>query len=726
MTVVALAGSPGARRSPFAGADVCVEAGLHLPAGTQPPMFEDDVWDFAEVVGLPVQMEPHTRRLDFTAIANPAWRLVAKELMVALLAPRHPAVSMLARAARTPLHLRTCGGRLAELTAWLNWLTARGVASLGEVRDRHCEAYLAHRRHARDAAGEVIGEFGPATRRAAVQAVVDLVNYRELFSVDRVEPDLRPWRGASASAVAGMPNGRDENKTAPLADTVLGPALAGALYLVGTLGPPAAALAGEAREATEARRRLPAQGSAPGELLAAVLDRHVRDRVPLPQLADHEQRSRVAHGWVPDDPLLAVSLGLLANEAGIRQFNQQWLSSLREPIQDTLAAVGTARPWGRDACPVPAATGDAQLAWTLPLHTGEVLALAGVVRTACLLVIAAVSGMRSSELMELRIGCRRPPEEFGPGLVRYRLASKIIKGKPLGGIADEWVVIEPVHHAAGLAELLLDEPRDGAPLFGRFAFHVRYAWFRAWVNSPAGQRLGLAPIPEDKVSLRALRRTLAMALAYRPGGVLATKIHLKHVSVATTEGYASRPGGAQAQLLVEVNSHEQQRNLDLVLAEFRNYQHGVMPAGPGARELTEFFAGVDGQLARDSTATPKVQNNDREVLALLTRRAGALHLGVANYCWFTDPSRALCLKLAGTPNADKPLAGMCDSARCPQATHHACHRPVWADRAAATKVFLDSLGPTRRTEKTRLQADYDRARRVVAEIDATTTAALEE
>jgi hypothetical protein len=49
---------------------------------------------------------------------------------------------------------------------------------------------------------------------------------------------------------------------------------------------------------------------------------------------------------------------------------------------------------------------------------------------------------------------------------------------------------------------------------------------------------------------------------------------------------------------------------------------------------------------------------------MLTKRARILHMGIANYCWFTDPSRALCLKLAGTPTADRPLAGMCDSARC--------------------------------------------------------------
>ena len=32
-------------------------------------------------------------------------------------------------------------------------------------------------------------------------------------------------------------------------------------------------------------------------------------------------------------------------------------------------------------------------------------------------MIAAVSGMRASELMELQVGCRLPPEESGPGIV---------------------------------------------------------------------------------------------------------------------------------------------------------------------------------------------------------------------------------------------------------------------------------------------------------------------
>jgi len=226
------------------------------------------------------------------------------------------------------------------------------------------------------------------------------------------------------------------------------------------------------------------------------------------------------------------------------------------------------------------------------------------------------------------------------------------------------------------------------------------------VNGPAGQRLGLAAIPETPLSLRALRRTLAIELAYRPGGILAAKIHLKHVAVATTEGYASRPGGAQGELLSEINKHEAERNLELILDEFRNYQQGILPAGPGARELTEFFAHIDTKLDPGNAGAPKLARSDRKVLNLLSKRANTLHLGVANYCWFTDPSRALCLKLAGTPHADKPLAGMCDSARCPQATHHSCHRPVWAEHAEKTAAFLLDLGPTRKIEKARLQADH--------------------
>ncbi len=154
---------------------------------------------------------------------------------------------------------------------------------------------------------------------------------------------------------------------------------------------------------------------------------------------------------------------------------------------------------------------------------------------------------------------------------------------------------------------------------------------------------------------------------------------------------------------------------------FRDYQQGIHPSGPGARGLLEFFAAVDAQLPATTPADPAVLGSDREVLNLLSKRARTLHLAAANYCWFADPAKALCLRLAGTPDAGKPLAGLCDSARCAQATHHPCHREIWADHAGNTAAFLGALDPTRRAEKTRLQQEHARSLRILQQIDSAAT-----
>ncbi|MGH3125149.1 MAG: hypothetical protein ACRDND_29560, partial [Streptosporangiaceae bacterium] len=435
-------------------------------------------------------------------------------------------------------------------------------------------------------------------------------------------------------------------------------------------------------------------------------------------------------GWDPGDPLLTVSLGQIAAQAGLAGFDRAWLPALRPALEDTLSLAGAAALWGRNAGRIPVPGASRPIPWTLPLHASEVAHLTEVARTACLLVIATVTGMRAGELMELTVGAPLPLRETAPGLARYRIAGRVIKDQPHGGTPDEWVVIAEVHRAARLAASLLADRSEDRPgeengeeplLFGRFSFDSRYRAFTSWVNGPAGQRLGLAPIPGPRPTLRALRRTLAIELAYRPGGLLAAKLHLKHISVATTEGYAARPGGAQARLLAEISEHEQQRNLELTLQAFRDYQQGIHPTGPGARDLLEFFAAVDAQLPATAPTDPAVLGGDREVLNLLSKRARTLHLATANYCWFADPAKALCLRLAGTPDADKPLAGLCDSARCPQATHHPCHRDVWADHAASTAAFLGALGPTRRAEKTRLQHEHARSLRVLQQIDSAAT-----
>lgn len=117
-------------------------------------------------------------------------------------------------------------------------------------------------------------------------------------------------------------------------------------------------------------------------------------------------------------------------------------------------------------------------------------------------------------------------------------------------------------------------------------------------------------------------------------------------------------------------------------------------------------------------AGPVTVIDDRRVERVLKAKAKTLHLGVGNYCWFSDPSKALCLKLAGTPDADEPLIGMCDSARCPQATHHSQHRQIWADHADNTQAVFLGNPRLSKPERARAQNAFERATRIVAEIDA--------
>ncbi|MFF2507705.1 hypothetical protein ACFVTY_30665 [Streptomyces sp. NPDC058067] len=81
------------------------------------------------------------------------------------------------------------------------------------------------------------------------------------------------------------------------------------------------------------------------------------------------------------------------------------------------------------------------------------------------------------------------------------------------------------------------------------------------------------------------------------------------------------------------------RNQTLTLRAFRDYQAGRRPSGPGARSLLAFFASVERQLEELEVTAPRVKRSDQELLSLLASRAGALHLGLANYCWFLDPGQ---------------------------------------------------------------------------------------
>ncbi|MFZ0383138.1 MAG: hypothetical protein WAL38_35280, partial [Solirubrobacteraceae bacterium] len=437
----------------------------------------------------------------------------------------------------------------------------------------------------------------------------------------------------------------------------------------------------------------------------------------LAEIEAHYLRARLRSGWHPNDPLLALSFGPMKLELGCRDPNRRVIEYLRAELKAAVAAVGIAPPLAREAAMVEAADGSGPISWTEPLAYREFHGMVTLTLNACLLLVAAISGMRAGELMELTPGACLPPRPTGPGLFRYVLGARRIKGAPFGGSADEWIVIEPAYRAVELAARLGRGDPD-EPIFGRFHFRTKLENFRCWVNGPAGARLGLAPIPDRHITLRLLRRTLAVELAHRPHGLFAAKLHLKLISVATTEGYAGRPGGSQARFHAEVAEEERLHRDALTRDAFRNFQQGRLPAGPGATTLIAAFREVDTQLDDLEPTQPTVAATDRQVELLLQKRAATLYAQAANYCWFTDPAKALCLKIAGRPDATRPLAGLCDAARCPQATFHPEHRQVWATTASTTGTFLTNPRIPA-VERTRLSTEHERALRVVHAIDAT-------
>jgi hypothetical protein len=373
---------PAAARSPFAGQHVHELLSLDLSDCGPRPLFDDDRWDLRGAQGAPIQVNPGELDWDFTEVPQPHWRLLVREFMVALRAPHHERIARMPWARREPLSLRTCAQRRFFAVAWLRWLAGNGVQSLEEVTQEHCDRWL-HQRHGEDAAASSMSN--------EVTAIKDLARYTELFTADRYPPGFMPWAGKTATQVAEADRA-GENKTPPVPDSVMRPALRAALYLVETIGPRAAALAEElaARRQSCTQRR-----TRPGEY-TDLLARYAGQGEPLPELDGYFVQRRLKAGWDPGDQLLRVGFRELAHDLGAEQFPDDGVRQCREAAESAVAQVGVAPRWARHAALVQRADDAGQVPWTVPLTTQQADDLTLTVFNAALFAAAALTGMRST------------------------------------------------------------------------------------------------------------------------------------------------------------------------------------------------------------------------------------------------------------------------------------------------------------------------------------------
>lgn len=189
------ASSPAlAGRPPFHGLPVIETAGLRREPGSPRPVFDQDLWDLTGLADAPVVMTAHRKILDFTAITNPRWRQVAREYLMARMAPLHPDVATLPQAFRFPLNPNSLWSELKHLALWFNHLTEVGITSLSQVGQHHCDVYLAATSRS---AVDPDRLLSPATTVARVRIPQFLALYAEILS-DRYQPGFIPWPGRSA------------------------------------------------------------------------------------------------------------------------------------------------------------------------------------------------------------------------------------------------------------------------------------------------------------------------------------------------------------------------------------------------------------------------------------------------------------------------------------------------------------------------------------------------
>jgi hypothetical protein len=650
--------------------DILVVVGARLrPDPSLPkPCFGDDVWDLSAVADIPAYAQmPACLRLDWSTIAHPAFRLCAKEVGLALLQPRIGLDHRLANARRRAVPPHGLVAHLGRWRSWFSWLEVHGVRRLADVTQAHCDAWLVGR----------LEEVGRAAVHSEVRELRRFADYSALLTTDAYPPGFYPWPGRSAAQVAGW-RSAGENTTPVIPDEVFSPLLAAALFLVQVAGPDVLA----AREEWQRLMVTPCKGSGLDRRLHRYLAELRRSQQGLPELHPRHLEHQQARGVLDlADPLHRVNLRLIERHIGAYSGSLA-RAGRRALVEGAVAELGCA-PGGLRTLPahvVDPADPANRRRWHRGFAPYDIDDLVNLVLTGAYVVVAALSGLRYSELAEMRRGCVRA-EQLANGMVRHRIHTKLVKGRPFGGELHRWTVIAEVAQAFAVVEQLI--PVD-LP-FARFNPIARFPKLLRWVNGGEGQRAFLAPVPEDwNFNGRQFRRTLARHLDFRPHGVLAGKVHLKHVSVTTSEGYYGRVGSSAAAFLADVEHERTRARLETTKELYADWVAGRPIAGPGRKELEVLFSSVRQELAALDSS---VIATDSRLEDLLRRRAATLHVGTLNYCWFIDPARARCLLQAGRAGATAPLIAMCEPTRCANATIHPEHQPVWLD----TTRHLDRL-----------------------------------
>jgi len=643
-----------------------------LPFQGPEPVFDDDEWNCLGLVNRS-NIERSSAILKFADLfPDPYRRLTAKELAMQRL--NRPVQPCKRDGSRSPQQdVTTVKSVLYDLAALFSFMDEIGVLALQDLTQEHLNHYLRTLQDKR---------LSPKRLSAQLRVTAWLYEARDWLTYDCIT--FVPWGTKPFVRVVNF-KPPAENLTPRIPEATMGPLLRWALLYVEDFAPDILSAHQEAEKLLEQRQveaRQPCASSAECRLrLEELIDARRREHRGLPGRSKPLQR---------DEPHYTKIASLI----GVRSYHL--LQPHKGMIDRAVIELGIEHP--------ALSTEISHIAGTNKPWRGKILPGLDLenecrrLTVACYIVCAYLSGMRDSEVQDLRVGCHQVSRDSYGEVIRHYLRSTEHKGKKGQGIERTWVVVEPVARAIDVLERLTRTSReslatdllflrsrggsDGNPTIKR-RINNHIATFIEHINSVLQPHLAspeFSPISIDgtgKVTTRMFRRTIAWHIANRPFGVVAGMIQYGHACDRIFEGYA---GTSESGFRQEVEAERALARKADILMMYEDAKRGVRPAGPMASKLDAEFKAIRETL---NDLPGKVFTDHRRREKMLEHLRLRLYPGLLADCFF-DRSKAACLKHLDETARKEPINGICDP-QCPNACWAKKHLPIWEHALADTQ-----------------------------------------
>lgn len=617
------------------------------------PRYNDEPWDVGRVA---TRVNMGERYIHF-ASAPDRHRTTIKNILMTLAAPDRETV------VNAGVVLRGDGApqsgvynQFLKLVVIANWSEDHGIVCFADWDQADADRFLDDLRTGQHRVG------GVGLSASSIRGYV--ATLRLLRECHAVLPDalsFYPWAGRSAADVSGEVT-HTENTTPPLPWDTWAPLITASWAVVDRFS-------ADIITAVETRAGLPKapRGPAGANAYNALLDwTEQGGLLPL-----HTGFGRTNHQrGEANTTLLERLLGINANV--FSRASHQYMPDAVDLITTAAADPQRATFGGLHIPTALVSHSDGTSStWVSEVGLGEAEYLESVLRAACYVLIASLTGMRDSEIQELT----RDSHTTKDGLAALRSIQHKGNDHP-DGERRTWWAPQPVIRTV---EVLGNLTRHDSYLFARRSGNAGsyvpsrdIARLITFVNDDPAQRpgrgrgLGLEHIAIPKgqaVNATSLRRAFSVFATTRPGAELGLGIQLGHSAWWMTTGYMS-DGQQQAVRLMD-----DERNRVLHSDAVALLQDDSPVAGPAAHHVKGFRAQI-------------ITHPDRadRLTATLAER---LHLGLTNDCMW-NPATSGC-------GGDRPKLGdhVCIGVDCTNALLRPAHIGVIASAIDRIDTYLD-------------------------------------